>query len=143
VPESGRSTGRLGCFAVHESTSSADGWAVRWNPKIWNPASRLGPLENLPEQEGIIMSITLTRKHEVIEEYKTHGNDTGSPEVQVAVLTERINALTDHFKTHTKDHHSRRGLLRLVSKRKALLGYLRDNNIERYRALIKRLGLRR
>ena len=89
------------------------------------------------------MSITIERKRELIGEYKTHDNDTGSPEVQVAVLTERINTLADHFKTHTKDHHSRRGLLKHVSRRKALLGYLRDNEIERYRALIKRLGLRR
>ncbi len=89
------------------------------------------------------MSITLARKHEVIEEYKTHDNDTGSPEVQVAVLTERINNLTEHFKTHKKDHHSRRGLLKLVSKRKRLLTYLTDMNIERYRTLIKQLGLRR
>lgn len=89
------------------------------------------------------MSITLARKHELIEEYKTHDNDTGSPEVQVAVLTERINNLTGHFKTHIKDHHSRRGLLKLVSKRKRLLAYLTDMNIERYRTLIKRLGLRR
>jgi small subunit ribosomal protein S15 len=89
------------------------------------------------------MSITAIKKQALIEEYKTHDNDTGSPEVQVAVLTERINNLTDHFKTHGKDHHSRRGLLKLVSKRKALLGYLQKNEVERYRALIARLGLRR
>ncbi|HOE95974.1 MAG TPA: 30S ribosomal protein S15 [Candidatus Sumerlaeota bacterium] len=89
------------------------------------------------------MSITLERKQQLIEQYKTHDNDTGSPEVQVAILTERINNLTEHFKAHGKDHHSRRGLLRLVSKRKALLTYLADNQIERYRELIKRLGLRR
>lgn len=89
------------------------------------------------------MSITETRKHELIEEYKTHDNDTGSPEVQVAILTERINNLTEHFKSHKKDHHSRRGLLMLVSKRKSLLGYLQKTDIARYRALIARLGLRR
>ena len=89
------------------------------------------------------MSITQERKHEVIEEYKTHDNDTGSPEVQVAILTNRINTLTEHFKTHQKDHHSRRGLLILVSQRKRLLTYLQNNDVERYRALIQRLGLRR
>lgn len=89
------------------------------------------------------MSITLDRKHDLIEEYKTHDNDTGSPEVQVAILTERINNLTEHFKTHQKDHHSRRGLLMLVSKRKSLLSYLQKSDVERYRALISRLGLRR
>lgn len=89
------------------------------------------------------MSITLDRKHELIEEYKTHDNDTGSPEVQVAILTERINNLTEHFKEHAKDHHSRRGLLILVSKRKALLSFLQKTNVERYRTLIARLGLRR
>ena len=89
------------------------------------------------------MSVTDLRKQELIQEYKVHDNDTGSPEVQVAVLTERINNLTEHFKTHDKDHHGRRGLLKMVSKRKALLGYLQKNEIERYRAIIKRLGLRR
>ena len=88
------------------------------------------------------MSISLKRKREVIEEYKTHDTDTGSPEVQVAILTERIKNLTDHFKSHTKDHHSRRGLLMLVSKRKRLLEYLSNTEIERYRAIIVRLGLR-
>jgi small subunit ribosomal protein S15 len=89
------------------------------------------------------MSITCERKREVIEEYKTHDNDTGSPEVQVAILTERINNLTEHFKLFVKDHHSRRGLLKLVSMRKRLLVYLQNKNVERYRELIKRLGLRR
>jgi small subunit ribosomal protein S15 len=88
------------------------------------------------------MSITLQKKKELIETFKTHPLDTGSPEVQVAILTERINNLTDHFKSHAKDHHSRRGLLMLVSKRKRLLSYLSDTDIERYRALIGRLGLR-
>jgi small subunit ribosomal protein S15 len=88
------------------------------------------------------MSITLEKKHELIEQFKTHPTDTGSPEVQVAILTERINNLTEHFKTHNKDHHSRRGLLMLVSKRKRLLTYLANANVERYRALIGQLGLR-
>lgn len=88
------------------------------------------------------MSITADRKKEVLEEYKTSDNDTGSPEVQIAILTERIKNLTEHFKTHKKDHHGRRGLLKLVSKRKHMLRYLYDNEIERYRDLIKRLGIR-
>jgi len=89
------------------------------------------------------MSITFDKKHELIEQYKTHEKDTGSPEVQVAILTERINTLTEHFKTHKKDHHSRRGLLKLVNQRKRLLSYLQMTEIGRYRALIARLGLRR
>ena len=88
------------------------------------------------------MTITLQKKKELIEQYKTHPTDTGSPEVQIAILTERINSLTEHFKTHAKDHHSRRGLLMLVSKRKQLLGYLSRMDIERYRGLIAKLGLR-
>jgi small subunit ribosomal protein S15 len=89
------------------------------------------------------MSITLERKKQLIEEYRTHEKDTGSPEVQVAILSERIKNLTEHFKTHVKDHHSRRGLLMLVSQRKRLLTYLRTEDVERYRTLIGRLGLRR
>lgn len=79
----------------------------------------------------------------VIEEFGSHQKDSGSPEVQVALLTERINHLTDHLRTHKKDHHSRRGLLMMVGKRRRLLGYLRDQDVERYRSLIARLGLRR
>ena len=79
----------------------------------------------------------------VINEHKRGDNDTGSPEVQVALLTARIEMLTEHFKTHKHDHHSRRGLLLLVGRRKRLLGYLADVDIERYRSLIERLGLRR
>ncbi len=89
------------------------------------------------------MSITAERKREVIEEYKMHKVDTGSPEVQVAILTERINNLTEHFKVHKKDHHSRRGLLKLVGRRKRLLAYLHRVDIKRYRQLITRLGLRK
>ena len=89
------------------------------------------------------MSITAERKQEVIVEYATKEGDTGSPEVQVAVLTERINNLTEHLKTNKKDHHSRRGLLMMVGRRKSLLDYLRNKDIERYRALIARLGLRK
>jgi small subunit ribosomal protein S15 len=89
------------------------------------------------------MSITPDKKREVIEKFRSHGADTGSPEVQVAILTERISNLTEHFKTHKKDHHSRRGLLMLVSQRRKLLDYLRRCSIERYRRVITELGIRR
>lgn len=89
------------------------------------------------------MSITDEVKVKLIEEYRVHEKDTGSPEVQIAVLSERIKNLSEHFKTHKKDHHSRRGLLKLVSTRKRLLNYLQNTEIERYRVLIQRLGLRR
>jgi len=89
------------------------------------------------------MSITPERKQELIKEYGTVSGDTGSPEVQVAVLSSRIATLTEHFKTHSKDTHSRRGLLRLVSRRRRLLDYLKTRDEERYRTLIERLGLRR
>jgi small subunit ribosomal protein S15 len=89
------------------------------------------------------MSISAERKKQLIKEYGRHENDTGSPEVQVAILTERIQNLTEHFKTHKKDHHSRRGLLMLVGQRRRLLNYLRDLDITRYRTLIERLGLRK
>ena len=79
----------------------------------------------------------------IVEEYRTHESDTGSPEVQIALLSERINELTEHFKTHKKDHHSRRGLLKLVSQRRALQAYLRGKSPDRYQALISRLGLRK
>ena len=79
----------------------------------------------------------------IIETYGLHDSDTGSPEVQVALLTERINHLTEHLRVHKKDHHSRRGLLMMVGKRRRLLGYLRNQNVERYRTLISQLGLRR
>ncbi|MEW6282342.1 MAG: 30S ribosomal protein S15 [Candidatus Eremiobacterota bacterium] len=82
-------------------------------------------------------------KAEVIEQYRTHEGDTGSAEVQVALLSDRINHLTEHLKTHKKDHHSRRGLLMMVGKRRRLLNYLQKNNIKRYRTLIQKLGLRR
>jgi small subunit ribosomal protein S15 len=89
------------------------------------------------------MAMAAEKKTELIEQYRVHTSDTGSPEVQVALLTERINQLTEHFKTHKKDHHSRRGLLMLVSQRKSLLEYLRRKDEERYKNLIKRLGLRK
>jgi len=89
------------------------------------------------------MSITPERKQTLIKEYATGADDTGSPEVQVAVLSERINSLTEHFKTHVKDNHSRRGLIRLVSQRRRLLDYVKAVDVKRYEALISRLGLRR
>lgn len=89
------------------------------------------------------MAFTKERKTEVIGTYKTHEGDTGSPEVQVALLSERISYLTDHFKTHTKDHHSRRGLLMLVGQRRRLLDYLKRKDAERYADLIRRLGIRK
>ena len=89
------------------------------------------------------MGLTKDRKTELIGSFKTHDSDTGSPEVQVAILSERINYLTDHFKTHAKDHHSRRGLLMLVGRRRRLLDYLRSKNEQRYTELIKRLNIRK
>jgi len=89
------------------------------------------------------MSITAERKSELVTEYATGKDDTGSPEVQVAILSERINNLTDHLKTHKKDHHSRRGLLMMVGQRRRLLDYLKSKKTDRYDDLIKRLGLRR
>ena len=89
------------------------------------------------------MGLTTEQKQEIIDRYRLHNSDTGSPEVQVAILSERITYLTDHFKTHAKDHHSRRGLIKLVGQRRRLLNYLKDKDIERYRTLIEQLGLRR
>ncbi len=83
------------------------------------------------------------RKQEIIEQYKRHEGDTGSPEVQIALLTARINYLTEHLKTHKKDYHSQRGLLKMVGRRRGLLNYLRENSPERYQELLKRLGLRK
>jgi len=87
--------------------------------------------------------MTPEKKQEIIETFKMHPSDTGSPEVQIALLSERINYLTEHFKVHQKDHHSRRGLLKLVGQRRQLLNYLKKKNIDRYNTVIERLGLRR
>ena len=87
--------------------------------------------------------MTQAEKQAIIKEYATHEGDTGSPEVQVAVLTTRINELTEHLKVHKKDHHSRRGLLKMVGQRRNMLAYLKENDLERYRTLIARLGLRK
>jgi small subunit ribosomal protein S15 len=91
----------------------------------------------------MLMSITPERKAELIKEFRTNESDTGSPEVQVAVLTERISNLTEHLKVHAKDHHSRRGLLLMVGQRRRLLDYTRRKSDDRYKSLIERLGLRR
>lgn len=89
------------------------------------------------------MAQTIEKKAEIIENFKKHDGDTGSPEVQIALLTDRIKTLTEHFKTNKKDHHSRRGLLKMVSKRRGLLDYLRRKDLESYRALIEKLGIRK
>jgi small subunit ribosomal protein S15 len=89
------------------------------------------------------MALSQERKNEIINQFKTHENDTGSPEVQIAVLTEQINVLNDHLRVHKKDHHSRRGLMKMVGKRRNLLTYLRKKDVQRYRELIQKLGLRR
>ena len=89
------------------------------------------------------MVLTAGAKKDVIERFKVHETDTGSPEVQIALLTSRIKYLTDHFKVHKKDHHSRRGLLKLVGQRRRLLNYLKRKNVEKYRDLIKELGIRK
>ncbi|HVT15427.1 MAG TPA: 30S ribosomal protein S15 [Thermoanaerobaculia bacterium] len=89
------------------------------------------------------MAQTTEAKGKIVEDYRIHERDSGSPEVQVALLTHRISELTDHFKAHTKDHHSRRGLLKLVGRRRRLLDYLKKQDVERYRTTIERLGLRK
>lgn len=89
------------------------------------------------------MALERERKQDIISSYRIHGNDTGSPEVQIAILSERISYLTEHFKIHKHDHHSRRGLLKLVSQRRSLLDYLKGNDKARYEKVVERLGLRR
>ncbi|RQD75390.1 MAG: 30S ribosomal protein S15 [Candidatus Syntrophonatronum acetioxidans] len=89
------------------------------------------------------MTLTSDYKQEIINKYRLHESDTGSPEVQIAILTERINHLNEHLKVHKKDHHSRRGLLKMVGQRRGLLNYLRDRNPDRYLSLIRSLGLRK
>ncbi|MBN2299191.1 MAG: 30S ribosomal protein S15 [Deltaproteobacteria bacterium] len=89
------------------------------------------------------MGLSVDEKKEIINQFKTHDGDTGSPDVQVAILTKRINDLTEHFKLHKKDHHSRRGLLMLVGQRRRLLNYIKDRDIKRYRELLQALSLRK
>jgi small subunit ribosomal protein S15 len=102
------------------------------------PRGPSGPFVEVPS-----VALSKDRKTEVIGSYKTHNADTGSPEVQVALLSERINYLTEHFKTHAKDHHSRRGLLKLVGQRRRLLDYLKRKDSDRYADLIRKLGIRK
>src|SRR5271155_4827822 len=104
--------------------------------------SRLGRFPN-PNPRGKPMSITAERKAQLIRDYALKVGDTGSPEVQVAILTERISNLTEHFKSHVKDNHSRRGLLKMVSQRRTLLDYVKRQDESRYKSLIERLGIRR
>jgi small subunit ribosomal protein S15 len=92
---------------------------------------------------GRRVALTKTHKNDVITGYQTHAGDTGSPEVQIALLSERINSLTEHFKAHDKDHHSRRGLMMLVGQRRRLLDYLKGKDVQRYRGLIDKLGIRK
>jgi small subunit ribosomal protein S15 len=101
------------------------------------------PIRGHEAQEISSMAVTTADKARVLSVYQRKAGDTGSPEVQIALLTERINSLTDHFKANVKDHHSRRGLLRMVSKRRSLLDYLKRSNADQYRSTIERLGLRK
>jgi len=101
------------------------------------------PRRSVQRQEGELVPLAPDVKQKIMSEYATHEGDTGSPEVQIALLSQRIRDLTEHFKTHKHDHHSRRGLMLLVGQRRRLLGYLQEVDIERYRSLIERLGLRR
>ena len=94
-------------------------------------------------KEGLTLAYTAETKKELIEKYKQHDSDTGSPEVQIGLLSHRISYLTEHLKIHKKDHHSRRGLLMLVGKRRRLLNYVKRNDVQRYRSIIENLGLRR
>lgn len=89
------------------------------------------------------MTLSKDQKTSIITGYQTHGSDTGSPEVQIAILSERINYLTEHFKSHAKDHHSRRGLMKMVGQRRRLLDYVKSKDTDRYRGLIERLGIRK
>jgi small subunit ribosomal protein S15 len=100
-------------------------------------------MDSGPFVEDHQVALTKDRKTELIGSYKTHDGDTGSPEVQVAILSERINYLTEHFKAHAKDHHSRRGLLMLVGRRRRLLDYLKTKDAQRYADLIRRLNIRK
>jgi len=95
------------------------------------------------DHRRFVLAQSALRKNEIIEKFKTHSGDTGSPQVQVALITDRITYLTDHFKTHKKDHHSRQGLLKLVGQRRSLLDYLKKKDVTKYRDLIEALGLRK
>ena len=109
--------------------------------RVFNLAGLIG--SRVPNKRSLTMSLNAGRKAEVIKSYATKAGDTGSPEVQVAILSERINSLTEHFKAHVKDNHSRRGLLKMVSQRRQLLDYIRRKDEARYKTLIDKLGIRR
>jgi small subunit ribosomal protein S15 len=125
----------------------------RYNPRLASPSimlvfiNRTFALSNwggvVIQEREFDMAITVAQKAQIMSEYQRAAGDTGSSEVQVALLTARINDLTEHFKEHIKDHHSRRGLLRMVSRRRTLLDYLKRTNVDSYRSLIQRLGLRK
>ncbi len=117
------------------------GYSAMW--PLLDDIPAMGVFSPLSFMKGRPMSITADRKAELIQKFATKAGDTGSPEVQVAVLTERINNLTEHFKGHKKDNHSRRGLLKMVSQRRKLLDYLKGKEEARYQSLIKELGIRR
>jgi small subunit ribosomal protein S15 len=114
---------------------------IPWLIRFSNDCSGIGDIFKYRRKTK--MAITKERKNELIAEFRTHESDTGSADIQIAVLTEEINSLNEHLRTHKKDHHSRRGLFKMVGRRRNLLKYLRDNEVERYRALIAKLGLRR
>jgi len=97
----------------------------------------------LKSEEVKNLALSTEKKQEIIKAYQVHENDTGSPEVQIAILTDRINYLNEHLKANKKDHHSRRGLLKMVGQRRSLLDYLKNNDFDRYRVIVTRLGLRR
>ena len=109
--------------------------------KVLNRESHSSPKENFKEVEKVVL--TPEAKKEVIDRFKLNDKDTGSPEVQIALLSSRIQYLTDHFKVHKKDHHSRRGLLKMVGKRRRLLNYLKKRDMEKYKSVIKELGIRK
>lgn len=109
----------------------------------FEPCVRMAACDEEEIEEVRRVTLTKTQKTSIITDYRTHAADTGSPEVQVAILSERIGYLTEHFKTHAKDHHSRRGLMKLVGQRRRLLDYLKKKDIKRYRGLIEKLGIRK
>lgn len=112
-----------------------------WLSRFSNGCSGTGDIKIFRRKP--IMAITQERKNELIAEFRTHESDTGSADIQIAILTEEINSLNEHLRTHKKDHHSRRGLFKMVGRRRNLLKYLRENEVQRYRELIAKLGLRR
>ncbi len=129
-------------FSCIETRCAGMFWRKRWRTTTLDDIPER-PAATLTEKKEPPMSITAERKQALMKDYAIKAGDTGSPEVQVAILTERITNLTEHFKTHVKDNHSRRGLLKLVSLRRQLLDYVKKNDEPRYKSLIERLGIRR